>query len=427
MKWTKLALTTTTLATFGSLCFTACDPPEPETEPELKLLERGLLLTVFQLDGNIADDAAGDDWATLFAGGGGASAYTGVLADPGKLTTFTGGGSKDTLEITEWEHANASVPDKTNITNAYAALYETASSKSVVFGADRFALSGDTFLGFWFLQNPITAEPHGTFSGTHAIHDLLILVNFEQGGADPHIQVLEWNPPEADQNGGTLKLLQNSGSALCNNDENDLQDACAITNSVSISSPWFYDPKVGPNNVLEPTAFFEGGVNLTAVFGSNVPCFATFLAETRASTSVTATLKDFVTGQFQTCEPDVNLTANCVGVDLRLGECVGFTVSFDGEVCNPAGDQVLPLRDVFVMDDQGTPDDETDDTEVAHFDDLAVGACEPFSGSYETTAPDGNQTDPALAQFSRRLIVKATSDGGDIEREASFTCPLCPE
>src|SRR5262249_22718400 len=58
--------------------------------------------------------------------------------------------------------------------------------------------------------------------------------------------------------------------------------------------------------------FLEEGVNLTALgLGS---CFSNFLAETRSSQSPTATLSDFVIGNFNTCTLNLPNTAT-VGAD----------------------------------------------------------------------------------------------------------------
>jgi hypothetical protein len=75
---------------------------------------------LFELDGNTQDDGlvAGDDWDGL---PGSSVAFTGILADPAPLTIFTQGGSKDINDITEWRHTDGNVPDKDDITNAYAA------------------------------------------------------------------------------------------------------------------------------------------------------------------------------------------------------------------------------------------------------------------------------------------------------------------
>ena len=61
--------------------------------------------------------------------------------------------------------------------------------------------------------------------------------------------------------------------------------------------PWDYPADEVPANI-----FFEGGLNLSALFaGHALPCFSSFLANTRTSPSPTADLKDFVTGTIDTC------------------------------------------------------------------------------------------------------------------------------
>ena len=61
----------------------------------------------------------------------------------------------------------------------------------------------------------------------------------------------------------------------------------------------------GVGNTVVPPDFFEGGINLTEAFEgiSEVPsCFSTFIADTRSSPSLTATLFDFARGQLGGCE-----------------------------------------------------------------------------------------------------------------------------
>jgi hypothetical protein len=93
-------------------------------------------------------------------------------------------------------------------------------------------------------------------------------------------------------------------------------------NDAPAPSPWAYTPSQGPANIFPAGAFFEGGVNLSQLGITNV-CFSSFLAETRSSTSVDATLKDFVTGTF-TLVPDVD-----AGADAALS-CTNPTAQLTG-------------------------------------------------------------------------------------------------
>ena len=102
-------------------------------------------LGVFELEGDATDDpaVAGDDWSTVNFGGGSAAARTGVDADPAPRSIFTGGGSKDPIDISSWRYKDGSVPDKDDITNAYAAAYNVNGDLVIYFGADRYANDGD--------------------------------------------------------------------------------------------------------------------------------------------------------------------------------------------------------------------------------------------------------------------------------------------
>ena len=339
-------------------------------------------LGVFELEGDATDDPAlaGDDWSSVNLGSATPLAKTGVLSDPGNATIFTGGGSKDPIDISSWKHKDAAggLPDKDNITNAYAAAYSVNGDLVIYFGADRFANTGDAMLGFWFFQQNVSTNPDGSFSGIHTVGDTLVLADFENGGAKVTIQVLEWVGTGGDQQGGTLQLLLTANGAQCGAGlSNDL--ACAITNVFPTASPWPYVPKQGEANVFPQFSFFEGGINLTKIFaGQTPPCFASFMAETRSSTSVNAVLKDFVVGAFPVC--GVSITKTCPTSTLNATE-TAFVYSFQGTVKN---DGFGTLHDVVVVDDAGTPGNTSDDIT------FNIGSIPPqgsanFSGTFEST------------------------------------------
>jgi hypothetical protein len=322
-------------------------------------------LGLFELDGNALDGGmVGDDWETLYNGGGSADVFTGITPDPAPLTIFQGGRSKDIHDISEWQWKNGSVQDKADITNAYAAAYNSNGDLIVYFGADRLANNGDTFLGFWFFKNQITTLPNGRFDGVHAEGDTLVLVNFPQAtNAVPLIQVVVWDPSctKADNNNpqpgdcaaSNLRLyLGASGAgAICapGGGPND-QLACAITNTQGglndpTTSPWLYQAKNYPNaNEFPYDSFFEGGINLTQLLGSADTCFSSFLAETRASSSFTATLSDFVLDEFPVCAISVDKT--CADPVLVADNMITYEIS--GKVYN---DGQATVYDVTVTDD----------------------------------------------------------------------------
>src|SRR5262245_51163389 len=270
---------------------------------------------VFELDGNTQDDPAftGLDWESTFPPNTPITANP--IQDPAPQTIYTTGGSKDTNDVSQWRHKSGSVPDKDNILQAVAAARTLPNGDTAVyFAASRFSNSGDAQIGLWFFQQNVAPQPDGTFGpapgvvANHTDGDLLVLVNFEGGGTDPTIQVFRW---QGGVNGGpvlaTGLVTGTCGSGLSAGDH----DVCAITNVAASPAPvsWGYVPKSGTPGVFPPQSFFEGGVNLNTIFGGNVPCFSSFLAETRSSSSITAQLKDFAEGEFALCRIDV--TKNC--------------------------------------------------------------------------------------------------------------------
>lgn len=276
--------------------------------------------TAFELDGNaVASGGSLDDWSTLESGPGSAIAKTtgtasgGVaIADLDGVTIYTGGGSKDDLDIPNWRYKNGSVPPKDEITNAYAALYAVAGGSGteqiLVFGADRFAQSGASQIGFWFFQKDVhPVSGSDTFSAEHENGDILILSDFTQGGAITTIRVFQWHFPGGSING----TLDQVGVGVDCTAAGSPKFFCGEVNSSPETSPWTYVPKSGPAGTFPTGGFYEGGVNLSAL-GIADACFASFLAETRSSPSVDATLKDFVQGSFPqkptVSAPDATLT-----------------------------------------------------------------------------------------------------------------------
>jgi uncharacterized repeat protein (TIGR01451 family) len=266
-------------------------------------------LDLFQVDGNTANDAAltGDDWNDVFACdthpgacssfGFVAHTFLGAASEaPDNDTTyFTGGGSKDINEISDWAWVDHSAPDKDELLDAYSASYVAPNGHTIAyFGADREQTDGDSNVGFWFFRDPsvaLTADGH--FSGAHQNGDAFVLSTFTNGGTTPTIFVYRWDS-------GALSLAA-SGSPCAG----DL--ACAAVNAEPIQVPWAYQGKTGKPDpgTIQPGGFFEGGVDLSALSGdenaADAPCVSSFLAESRSSQELNAVLKDFAFGTASTC------------------------------------------------------------------------------------------------------------------------------
>jgi hypothetical protein len=325
---------------------------------------------LFELDANVHDQpAAGEDWSNAFANSDSAFTDTGIVADPAPESIFTGGGSKDDLDISQWRHKDGSVPDKDDITDAYAAAYTQGGDTFVYFGLDRFAVQGSADVGFWFFQDdvaPIPGTPAGatsTFSGRHQVGDLLVLSEFDEGGSGVTIKVLEWVGTGGDEGGGTLQTLfgGDTGLAADCDDTGSSANVCANVNTTPLLDadvPWNYLGKGGTSDI--PTAaFFEGGINLDALFGQT-PCFTNVLAETRSSFEVNAVLKDLVHSTFALCDADISIAPDDVN---DVGDPHTFTVTASKNVAgnkSPADDGTI--ADVTLSDANGNPITPTTDT-----------------------------------------------------------------
>jgi hypothetical protein len=385
--------------------------------------------TPFELDGNVTDaGGGGDDWSTANYGGIGGTqlAKTGVLADPRPTSIFVGGGSKDDLDVSQWKFKDGSVPDKDDITNAYAVAYKVNTDLVIYAGADRFDNSGDAFMGFWFFQNPITLGTGGggggtPFVGQHAVGDILVLANFTNGGTTATVEVLRWVGTGGNVNGTLQRIAGGPGGipATCSSAMGD-PDFCAITNTTGGETPpWPYLSKSG-TSFFPPATFMEMGINISKVFAGaglgNAPCFSAFMAETRSSSSVSAQLKDFALGSFPVC--GVAVSKVCKDPVLVGDTTIGYTI--EGRVEN-TGFGTL--------------------TNVALVDNPAAAS------AFERYACNGNvPTGPAVGVFPTSLAplasacyratflsatngpgdavtVTATAGAGTVTAQAATTCP----
>jgi hypothetical protein len=289
------------------------------------------------------------------------------LHDPAPRTIFTGGGSKDEEDVSQWQWKNGSVPDKDNLLQAFATVHTLGGTyvpnngtrdghKLLFFGANRDAVNGDANIGFWFFRNKIGTPGTGAtgtpFSGVHAIGDVLILTSFTKGGTVNTMQVfVVTDGPFPD---GSVTLEQPFGVNTTSNARVCLtvdEDACASSNQVA--SPAI-DPalqaKNGALGSYAPLAFFEGGIDLTRageLLGLPLggECLASFLVETRSSQSITAVLKDFVLGDFEPCEAGITTQIRDAS-NAEVTHVASNTVIHDFAIVSKNGDNPLPTGTV---------------------------------------------------------------------------------
>lgn len=270
-------------------------------------------LNPFEVDGNADDNAGGgSDWAAeLPLNGPGETFVIDQIPTVATERYFTGGGSKDDNAISQWRSvAGNPTPNKNNITNAYAKAYTDPSNGHLIiaFGADRYDDEGDAAMGFWFFANDVAATGN-TFTGVHTDDDVLVQVDYVNGGSQAEIQIFKWQGDGTGTHGSPQKVLKEIGfgsgsgnAVVCNDDPDPAKDnaACVTTNTANITKYWTHIPAdPTPAGVIPTRHFIEGAIDVTALFGD--VCFSSFMAETRSSHSETAQLKDFALGSFELC------------------------------------------------------------------------------------------------------------------------------
>jgi hypothetical protein len=309
----------------------------------------------FELDGNTSVEAGGPafDWESFFDASGTPGPLPANFTDSGfqkdfirnasgayvnsDSTTYATG-SKDTLSISPgWQcNQDNNVSDKVDMTNAYAAIYEApvdddahnveAGDQILYFALERFANDGDANVAFWFLQDQVTCvSPGGNtpFTGDHQDGDVLVVSSFTKGGLVSTITAYEWT---GDDNTGGIDPTPIAEGVDCKSALTPIDDTtCATVNTVTINPPWDNENKRGGSNV-RIAEFFEGGLNITEA-GITGECFATFLADTRSSQSLTATLFDFASGELGECE---------VGLETEPSTGSNGTIQIGGSVTDTA-------------------------------------------------------------------------------------------
>ena len=226
----------------------------------------------------------------------------------------------------------SSVNDKNDIEHAYAALYRKVENGEIetylYFGLDLLATNGDAAIGFWFTQNTKADVIGGPW--TRQTGDVLVQADLINGGTTARVEVYTWGPNDGlNQQVGSSNLYRFMTGALCNQ-LTGTEYACAITDPGGQTAPWDYVYKgqgnVEPSATFATNAFFEGGVEISMLFGGHLPCLSTFIAETRQSQSETSELVDAAVGDFQVCAIEVKKEAAELS---KVGDTVYYTVTIE--------------------------------------------------------------------------------------------------
>jgi hypothetical protein len=255
---------------------------------------------------------------------------------------------------------------------------------------DRWTNEGDAQLGFWFFKNPVdlfagpgdTVEKSGggfAFDGDHAPGDLLILSDFSNGGTVSTIKVYKWQEPCTTTCASTnLEIIADSEDPASCAVVAAGDQFCGVVNASNAPTPseWAFTDKAGNVDHFDQGELFEGGIDLSTIAPNT--CFASFLVESRASTSPTATLKDFVLApEFGGCEstmstdqtwkPADSATVTVTGTSDWAGNVVfklysGGACTATGATPGVTGGSLLFTSSAIPVSDSGGPNDPTAST-----------------------------------------------------------------
>lgn len=301
---------------------------------------------LFNADGTNkdSDNDGSPDFIEVF--GGHAAAFipdpssAGGAADP---TTFSGFGTSnknnDPVSTADcaarvppltgsgcdpWGWDSGNVPAKDDLTNVYAyEVINPANGHLILYGGiERETPNGDSHVDLEFFQDPVALdEDTNRFTGIRTVNDVIVSMDFLQGGGLGSVTVRKWDGDEYVQAGvaggeGCFSAAGGGGDTIC-----------AFNNGADIDGgPWpNYDNHGDLITILESNAFTEMGVDLTELIGAS-PCLSTFMGKTRSSQSFTAELKDFAgPHNFDVCQPSTALTASASVSTIHSGGSATFT------------------------------------------------------------------------------------------------------
>ncbi len=374
----------------------------------------------FELDGNTKQDGASSnpvtyDWQNMFNLSNPPTGYSGSVPNVPNfgpsvfLRDFTPGssadsstfatGSKDTLPISpvagisgNWQCAKSNnVGDKVDVNDAYAVAYVNPDNGHTIvyFGLDTSSNEGTRDAGFWFLQDSsvgCVAGAHATdFTGIHADGDVLITAEYTGTGGVSSIQAFVW-VGGADGHLDTNPIATSADCVTGNVGTGD--KLCATTNTSLIPTNeigWQVQTKVGnkaspgaTTTNLDKGEFFEGGIDLNANHLSG--CFTKFLADTRSSTSPTATIFDYTLGSFPLCGLSATKTCPADGTVNAGGTSIHY--KFDGTVKNTGGSTLNPVTLVDTL-----PTGTLSGTAAFKVGTEGIPNGNPLPGPANTTAP----------------------------------------
>src|SRR5881628_155009 len=158
----------------------------------------------------------------------------------------------------------------------------------IAIAADRLSTSGDSYIDFELLQNPLVRTNNGVFlsAGPHGgrtTNDLLLSLAFTGGGSVADFFVWQWQP----NGSGGFAYVDVTASLSAGH-----VFVALNTNNIFVPYGAFGTTNYAPN------AFAEAALDLTGLLGSFDPClslgFKTLMIKTKSSQSSSASINDLM-------------------------------------------------------------------------------------------------------------------------------------
>lgn len=232
-----------------------------------------------------------------------------------------GGGEKWMDDPNTWQWTTGKPSSKTDINNVLLSVgTDTNGHVWAVIAADRLSTSGDSYIDFEFLQSPLTLNANGAFvsgglNGGRTTNDVLLSIGFSGGGKVADFTAWRW------QAGGGSFAYADVTAIL----PADRVFVALNSNTVAVPYGAFGQTSYAPN------AFVEAAIDLTALLGKFDPCFSigfkTVMVKTKASTSSSASIEDFI-------QP--------IQYSLNLGP--GANAGPDQVRCRDGAETIFPLQ-----------------------------------------------------------------------------------
>jgi len=265
-----------------------------------------------------------------------------------ETTTVSGGSDTNNDLPTTYEWNTDSVPIKDDLTNlgCYARNNPANNHLIIYCGVERLNTDGDSHLDLEINQSPVglDEEPpcdklHCFFTGVRTTNDVLVSVDFTNGGDLGSLDVRKWTTTTAPNGSWGDPLVELTGEG-CNPafGTTDADSVCIFNNNANINGgPWpnFVKSSTPVANdtaangytggVIPRNALSEMGIDVTELLGQT-PCFSTALVRTRSAQSFTAQLKDFAATGFALCGIAVTKTGDSLS---KVTDPVNYTITIE--------------------------------------------------------------------------------------------------